>query len=185
MPHNSHLVAGIDEVGRGCLAGPVCAACVILPAHFDRTLLADSKKLTAAKREYAASLILKECRWGFGWVDEKTIDEINILQASLLAMHRAYGAMNVVSSLIYIDGPHAPTLEAPMQTVIRGDQSIHEIMAASIIAKVARDQYMTDLSAKLPLYGFAQHKGYGTAQHRLAIQTHGITPHHRLSFKLM
>jgi ribonuclease HII len=179
------IYAGIDEVGRGCLAGPVCAACVILPSTFDRTLLADSKKLTALKRQKVAHIIFNECQWGLGWVDVQTIDKINILQASLLAMNLAYKQLNYPVTLIYIDGPHAPMMDVPVQTVIRGDQSIHEIMAASIIAKVARDNYMTELDSRMPAYGFAQHKGYGTKKHRNTIQTHGASAHHRHSFKLL
>ena len=179
------IIAGIDEAGRGPLAGPVVAAAVILDPRHPIEGLADSKKLSEKKRESLAALIKKYAlAYGIAQVDHQTIDQINILQASLLAMQRAVEQLAITPTLALIDGNHCPTLSCATQAIIRGDATVPAISAASILAKVARDQLMLDLDKHYPLYGFAQHKGYPTKLHRLAIQQHGPCAIHRLSFTL-
>lgn len=177
------LIAGVDEVGRGPLAGPVIAAAVILDPNNPIDGLNDSKKLAERKREQMSLLIREKAHgWAFGSASVEEIDEINILQASLLAMQRAVLSLNQQLSLVKVDGNKAPKLPYPVQTFIGGDASEPEISAASIIAKVHRDQMLIELDKDFPQYGFAKHKGYGTKQHIQAIQEHGITSHHRKSF---
>ena len=176
-------VAGVDEAGRGPLAGPVIAAAVILDAKKPIVGLADSKQLTAKKREYLANKI-QECAkaWSIGRAEVEEIDRINILQASLLAMQRAVLALTLLPSLVLIDGKHCPKLHCPSQAIIKGDQKIAEISAASILAKVSRDAEMHALDAQYPGYGFAKHKGYGTAYHLQALKSLGPSAIHRCSF---
>ncbi|MES9952936.1 MAG: ribonuclease HII [Candidatus Thiodiazotropha sp. 6PLUC2] len=177
------LLAGVDEVGRGPLAGPVVAAAVIL--HPDRPIqgLADSKKLSEKRRE-ALDIVIREqayC-WSLGRAEVEEIDKINILQASLLAMKRAVEGLSVVPHQALVDGKHLPVLACPAEAVIGGDSSVAEISAASIIAKVARDREMVELDAQYPGYGLAKHKGYPTKQHLAGLDDHGVTPIHRRSF---
>ena len=177
---------GIDEVGRGPLVGPVTAACVHIPKNVQDLdfwqSVTDSKKLSAKKRKELAELIKQHCPYGIAESTVSEIDEINILQASLLAMQRAYEAMNHECDHALIDGNKSPELPCSTQTVIKGDTKILSIAAASIIAKVHRDQYLEELSQQYPHYGWERNAGYGTKEHLTALDTHGITPHHRASF---
>lgn len=176
-------VAGVDEVGRGPLAGPVVTAAVILDPQNPILGLADSKKLTEKRREILVPLIKQHAlAWAMGRAEPAEIDELNILQASLLAMKRAVEALSVVPEHVLVDGIHAPKLNCPVTTIIKGDQSEPAIAAASILAKVARDQEMVALDEAYPSYGFAQHKGYPTKQHQQALLTLGVTDIHRRSF---
>lgn len=178
-----NLIAGVDEVGRGPLAGPVVAAAVILDPKNKIDGLADSKLLTAKKREYLAYKIKESAKaWAIGRAEVEDIDRINIFQASLLAMQRAVLALTLLPTLVLIDGKHCPKLNCPSQAIIKGDQKIAEISAASIIAKVYRDAEMCRLDSHYPDYGFAQHKGYGTAQHLQALKVRGPVSIHRRSF---
>ena len=177
------LIAGLDEVGRGCIAGPVFAAAVILPAQFELKGLNDSKKLSAAQREKLAPAI-ESCAiaWAVAAASVEEIERLNILQASLLAMQRAARALGVQPTAAQVDGLQAPELDCPVQTVVGGDAKIPSIMAASIIAKVARDAEMRRLDAEHPGYGFRQHKGYGTPEHLAALRRLGPCAIHRMSF---
>ena len=177
----SKLVAGTDEVGRGCLAGPVVAAAVILKTKIDN--LEDSKKLTEKKRELLSKIILENSFFGFGIVSNLEIDNINILNASLLAMKRAILNLESKPALVLIDGIHKPDLDVPMQTIIGGDSIEPAISAASIIAKVYRDNLMTVYDKKYPEFNFKKNKGYGTKEHFQAIALNGICCIHRKSFK--
>ena len=174
------LVAGVDEVGRGCLAGPVIAAAVILRNNIPG--LKDSKKLSKKKREELSLIIMKNSYFSFGSSSPKEIDEINILQASLLAMKRAILNLSVEPGKILIDGIHKPDLNTDTQTIISGDSYIDEISAASIIAKVYRDNLMMQFDKKYPNFYFSSHMGYGTKVHKAAIKKYGITPIHRKTF---
>ncbi len=177
------LIAGVDEVGRGPLAGPVVAAAVILDHDFPIFGLDDSKKLTAKKREQLAEIIKSTCiAWSLGKASVAEIDSINILQASLLAMKRAIEALSVKPDHIQIDGQHLLKINCSMEAIINGDSLIPAISAASIIAKVARDLEMLEYDSVYPGYGFAKHKGYGTAEHLAALKSLGATPIHRRSF---
>ena len=179
------IVCGIDEAGRGPLAGPVTAAAVILPPDFPRGILADSKVLSAARREAAAAVIRERAvAWALGWATSGEIDGINIHRATLLAMRRAVEALAVRPSLLLVDGLFVPDAGVPGRAVVRGDSSVPEIMAASIIAKTARDAWMVEYAKKAPGYGFEQHKGYPTREHRAAIERLGPCPIHRRSFRL-
>lgn len=176
---------GTDEVGRGCLAGGVVAAAVILPPDFPehiRCQLNDSKKIPPAKRALLAEAIKQHALHAVSVVDVATIDRINILRASLLAMQQAVLALAVKPALVLVDGNKAPQLPYPVQTVIGGDGISGVIAAASIVAKVHRDALMTTLHKDYPAYGWAKNAGYGTALHRAALLEYGITPHHRKSF---
>lgn len=176
-------VAGVDEVGRGPLAGPVVTAAVILDPQNPIPGLADSKKLTEKRREFLVPLIQKYAlAWAMGRAEPGEIDELNILQASLLAMKRAVEALSISPEHVLVDGIHAPTLNCPVTTIIKGDQSEPAIAAASILAKVARDQEMVALDNVYPGYGFAKHKGYPTKQHQQALLSLGVTDIHRRSF---
>lgn len=176
-------IAGIDEVGRGCLAGPVYAAAVILPPDHGLIGLRDSKRLSAAQRERLAMQIRATgFDYAIGIATVAEIDAVNILQATLLAMQRAVAALRQAPTQCLIDGNRAPTLDCPTQTIIGGDDSVEAIMAASIIAKVARDTELSRLDQQYPGYGMAQHKGYGTPLHLAALRQLGPTPIHRLSF---
>ena len=175
------LVAGVDEVGRGCLAGPVIAAAVILKNKIPG--LKDSKKLSKKKREELSLIIMQNSYFSFGSSSPKEIDEINILQASLLAMKRAILNLSVEPGKILIDGIHKPDLNTDTQTIISGDSYIDEISAASIIAKVYRDNLMMQFDKEYPNFYFSSHMGYGTKMHKAAIKKYGITPIHRKTFK--
>lgn len=176
-------VCGIDEAGRGPLAGPVCAAAVILPHDFQLDGLDDSKKLTAKKREELYSCItLQAVAFGIGWASESEIDEINILQATFLAMGRAVEKLAPPADYALVDGNRMPALPVPGEAIIKGDGRCASIAAASILAKVSRDRLMRELDREFPQYGFAQHKGYGTKAHYAAIKKYGILSVHRRSF---
>ena len=175
------LIAGVDEVGRGCLAGPVIAAAVILKNNIPG--LKDSKKLSIKERQKLSLIIMENSYFSFGSASVKEIDEINILQASLLAMKRAILNLSVKPEMILIDGAHKPDLDIDTQTIIGGDSVVDEISAASIIAKVYRDNLMMQFDKKYPDFYFSSHKGYGTKFHKAAIKKHGITPIHRKTFK--
>jgi ribonuclease HII len=178
-----NLIAGVDEAGRGPLAGPVIAAAVILDPKHKIHGLADSKLLTAKRRDYLASKI-KACAkaWSIGRAEVEEIDRINILQASLLAMQRAILTLTLPPQLVLVDGKQCPKLNCASQAIIKGDQKIAEISAASILAKVYRDAEMCSLDTRYPGYGFAKHKGYGTVMHLHALKVLGLTPIHRRSF---
>jgi len=175
------LIAGVDEVGRGCLAGPVIAAAVILRNNIPG--LKDSKKLSKKKREELSLIIMKNSYFSFGSSSPKEIDEINILQASLLAMKRAILNLSVKPGKILIDGVHKPDLDIDTQTIIKGDSYIDEISAASIIAKVYRDRFMIRLSKKFSNYAWDRNFGYGTKAHFEGLKKFGVTSHHRKGFK--
>lgn len=175
--------AGVDEVGRGTLAGPVIAAAVILNPKEIPAGLNDSKLLSSQRREYLNAILCETAlAWAIGRAEVHEIDTLNIFQATLLAMQRAVEGLALKPHSIIVDGTHAPRVMMPAKTVIRGDQLIAEISAASIIAKVCRDAEMVAYAEQYPEYGFDQHKGYGTKQHLLALQTHGPCRIHRQSF---
>lgn len=178
-------VAGIDEVGRGPLAGPVVAAAVILPmgrsAIFDG--IADSKKLGAARRETLFDLLMSEAACGVGEASVEEIDDINILQAAMLAMRRAVEALPQPPDHALVDGNRLPALPCPGDALVKGDARCRSIAAASIVAKVTRDRLMAALAAEFPGYGWERNAGYGTKEHLAALETLGVTPHHRRSFR--
>ena len=176
------IICGIDEAGRGPWAGPVCAAAVILDQMRIPAGLNDSKKLTEAKRERLYPEIMRAAVVGVGLVSAAEIDEINILQATYLAMQRAVAALKGKPTLALIDGNRAPKLFCATQTIIGGDGKSLSIAAASIIAKVTRDRLMIEMDAVYPAYGFARHKGYGTAAHAAALAKYGPCTEHRRSF---
>jgi ribonuclease HII len=177
-------VCGIDEAGRGPLAGPVAAAAVVLPDDFPLEVLADSKALSAARRERAYDLIRERAlAWCLGWASPAEIDELNILRASLLAMRRAYDGLGLVPELVYVDGNRSPALGRACWPVVRGDSIVPAIMAASILAKVARDREMERCDRLYPEYGYARHKGYPTAEHRGLCRRLGPSPIQRMSFR--
>lgn len=177
------LVAGVDEVGRGPLAGPVVAAAVILDEARRVEGLADSKALSACRREVLSALIKERALcWALGRAEVEEIDRLNILQASLLAMQRAVMALTIRPELVLVDGNQAPKLDYPVTTVVRGDATEPSISAASILAKVARDAAMCDLDELYPGYGFSLHKGYPTQAHIDALRKLGASPIHRRSF---
>ena len=176
-------ICGIDEAGRGPLAGPVCAAACILPAGLELEGLNDSKKLSEKKREALYALITeKALAWAVCLVDEKTIDEINILQATFRAMRGAVEGLKLRPALCLVDGNRDPGLGLPTQTVVKGDARCACVAAASILAKVTRDRLMIAYDAQYPGYGFAVHKGYGTKAHYAAVDALGLCPIHRRSF---
>lgn len=182
-----HILCGIDEAGRGPLAGAVYAAAVILDPSRPIAGLADSKKLSEAKRDALAITIKQQAlAWGIASVNAQDIDRINILQASLLAMQRAYQAMcdqfHIQATLIQVDGNRKPVFQIPCEAIVKGDSKVAEISAASILAKTARDASLLELDAQYPEYGFAQHKGYPTALHLERLALHGVTPEHRRSY---
>lgn len=177
------LIAGVDEAGRGPLAGPVCAAAVILPAGIEIPGLNDSKKLSDRQRRTLFPLIKeKAIAYAVAYASESEIDEINILQATFLAMHRAVEQLSVRPELLLIDGNRACDFGVEAQTVVHGDSLSASIAAASVLAKVTRDDYMLQQAEKYPRYGFEIHKGYGTKAHYAALQEHGHCPIHRLTF---
>lgn len=177
------VICGVDEAGRGPLAGPVCAAAVVLPRDLDIPGLNDSKKLTDKKRRELYDIITAQAlAYGVALVDEKIIDEINILQATFLAMERAVAQLSVKPDLALVDGNREPSLPVPVKTVIKGDSLSASIAAASILAKVTRDRLMEELDETYPVYGFAVHKGYGTKRHYKALTEFGPCPVHRMTF---
>ncbi|MEK7708167.1 MAG: ribonuclease HII [Pseudomonadota bacterium] len=177
------VICGVDEAGRGPLAGPVYAACVVLNAAHKIAGLADSKELSEKKREVLAIAIKKYAKaWAIASASVQEIDQLNILQASLLAMKRAVESLPFVPDLVLVDGNQSPQLKCSVRTIIRGDSLIPEISAASILAKTARDKEMQRLHECFPLYGFDQHKGYPTKKHLAALQKHGACEIHRQSF---
>lgn len=183
-------VCGLDEAGRGPLAGPVMAACVHVPKSVRRkkfwSRVNDSKKLTALQRDELYTFIVEHCAYGIASADVHEIDKINILQASMLAMGRAMAMMcadfNITPQIALVDGNYSPKLDCRVQTVIGGDAASLSIAAASILAKVTRDRLMCDLCAQFPQYGWSRNSGYGTPQHLAALREHGPTIHHRRSF---
>lgn len=181
------IEAGCDEAGRGCLAGSVYAAAVILPAGFEHEWLNDSKKLTERQRYELREVIEREAlAWAVGVVTPAEIDEINILNASFLAMHRAVEQLSVRPDHLLIDGNRfKPYQEIPHTTVVKGDGKYLSIAAASILAKTYRDDYMNGLHEEFPHYDWKGNKGYPTVKHRAAIAQHGVTPYHRVSFRLL
>lgn len=185
--HGYPTVAGLDEAGRGPLAGPVVAACVILPRECNHSLFLDSKKLSASRRQtLARSLHDIKAAIGIGIVSHQTIDQINILQASLLAMRRAVDnlpSLQQAPDFLLIDGKFSIPIDIPQQALIKGESKSASIAAASIIAKTHRDALMAELDKKYPIYQFARHQGYPTKAHRQAIVDHGPCPYHRKTFK--
>ena len=178
-----HPICGVDEAGRGPLAGPVCAAAVILPEHLQIPGLTDSKKLTDKKRRELFPIIQEQAiAYGIGLASESEIDEINILQATFLAMGRALEQLSVRPALALIDGNRETDFGLPVKTVVKGDSLSANIAAASILAKVTRDNLMLELAQQYPEYGFDIHKGYGTKAHYEALRTYGPCPMHRRSF---
>jgi len=178
-------VCGLDEAGRGPLVGPVCAAAVVLPDNFSFGLLDDSKALSAAKRELAYQAIVSGAvDWAIGWATWEEIGSLNILHASLLAMRRAFDALDGIPRIAFVDGNKAPSLFCPTFPVIKGDSLIPSIMAASILAKVARDRLMCRLDVLEPVYGFCRHKGYPTKEHRETIKKTGLSLWARPGFKI-
>jgi len=179
----SILTAGVDEAGRGSLAGPVMAAAVILDPAQPIAGLADSKQLSARRRDELEEEIKERAwAWAVARAEVKEIDTLNILQATLLAMQRAVGALNPAPHLVLVDGNRCPALPCRAEAIVKGDQSVPAISAASILAKVARDRELLSLDELYPNYGFARHKGYPTKDHVAALEQWGVTPVHRRSF---
>ena len=178
------LEAGCDEAGRGCLAGPVFAAAVVLPPDFHDPLLNDSKQMTARNRERLRAVIEREAlAWAVEAVSAERIDEINILNASFEGMSRAVARLDPAPEFLAIDGNRFRTqLEIPYRCIVRGDGKYADIAAASVLAKTHRDEYMLRIAEEYPEYGWARNKGYPTREHRLAVRKYGLTPHHRRTF---
>jgi ribonuclease HII len=185
LRHNGFLlIAGVDEVGRGALAGPVFAAAVVLDGTGDYNSIRDSKVLSARKRRSLAERIHAEALGvGFGWVSESEIDRINILQATHKAMRQAVANLPVSPDMVLVDGFLLPGIEMPCIGIIDGDSRSYSIAAASIVAKVKRDAFMTSLASEFPQYGFDRNMGYGTEMHRRALSCHGPSPCHRRTFQ--
>lgn len=177
------VICGVDEAGRGPLAGPVCAAAVILPKHLEIPGLTDSKKLSdKRRRELFPEIQRQALAYGIGFASEKEIDEINILQATFLAMERALAQLSITPELALIDGNREKDFGIPVKTVIKGDSLSANIAAASILAKVSRDDFMLEMAREYPQYGFEVHKGYGTKAHYDALRLYGPCPIHRQTF---
>ena len=177
------LVCGVDEAGRGPLAGPVCAAAVILPENAEIPSLDDSKKLSEKRREALYDIIIQEASaYGIAFASVEEIEELNILSAALLAMNRAIAQLDPPPEMALIDGNTTRSISVPARAVVGGDGKCACIAAASILAKVTRDRYMRDLAEKYPMYGFERHKGYGTKAHYAAVDAYGLCPEHRPSF---
>ena len=177
------VICGVDEAGRGPLAGPVCAAACILPRGLEIEGLKDSKKLTEKRRDALYDVIKeKAVSYGIAFATVEEIEELNILGATYLAMNRAIEQLLVTPDLALIDGNRNAGIQVNSQPVVKGDSKCADIAAASILAKVTRDRYMLELDKEYPMYGFAKHKGYGTKDHYAAIREHGISPAHRPSF---
>lgn len=176
-------ICGVDEAGRGPLAGPVCAAAVMLPPELDIPGLNDSKKLTEKKRDAVYDLILHNAvAYGIAFATVEEIEEFNILNATFLAMRRAVDQLSKLPGLVLVDGNRDPGLSLPTACVVKGDGKCADIAAASILAKVTRDRYMLEMAEKYPNYGFEKHKGYGTKAHYEALRAFGPSPIHRPSF---
>lgn len=183
LEESADLIAGVDEAGRGPLAGPVVAAAVILDPMRPIDGLRDSKKLTEASRErLAAEIKERALDWSVAHATVEEIDELNILQATMLAMKRAISGLTVRPSLVLVDGNRVPRIDLPVNAIIQGDDKIAAISAASIIAKTTRDHWLEELDERYPEYGFARHKGYGTKEHLEALAKYGPLPVHRKSF---
>ena len=187
LEHSLHpelIEAGCDEAGRGCLAGSVFAAAVILPPDFSHPLLNDSKQMSAKNRDTLRQIIEREAvAWSVQEVSAARIDEINILNASIEGMNLAVAALSVRPQFLAIDGNRFRTsLDIPYSCVVKGDGRYADIAAASVLAKTHRDEYIERLAAEYPMYGWDRNKGYPTRQHRLAIREHGLSPYHRLTF---
>lgn len=181
------IEAGCDEAGRGCLAGPVCAAAVILPPDFTHPLLTDSKQLTT-KQRFSLRQEIEETAiaWAVEFSDNHFIDSHNILKASILTMHKAIGHLKALPGFIIVDGNYfIPYPDIPHKCIIKGDSLFYSIAAASILAKTYRDEYMNELHLSFPQYNWLSNKGYPTKAHRAAIRNHGITDYHRKSFRLL
>lgn len=189
LPHYySNLIeAGCDEAGRGCLAGSVYAAAVILPKDYDNPLLNDSKKLTEKRRKVLRDQIVRDAvSWAVGVVTPEEIDKINILNASFLAMHRALDQLTIRPEAVIVDGNRFnPYRDLPYTTIVKGDGKYQSIAAASILAKTFRDEYMDSLANEYPYYDWQKNKGYPTKAHREGIRDHGPSPYHRMSYNLM
>lgn len=189
LPHYySNLIeAGCDEAGRGCLAGSVYAAAVILPKDYDNPLLNDSKKLTEKRRKVLRDQILRDAvSWAVGVVTPEEIDKINILNASFLAMHRALDQLTIRPEAVIVDGNRFnPYHDLPYTTIVKGDGKYQSIAAASILAKTFRDEYMDSIANEYPYYDWQKNKGYPTKAHREGIREHGPSPYHRMSYNLM
>jgi ribonuclease HII len=185
--HPELIEAGCDEAGRGCLAGDVYAAAVILPPDYSHPLLNDSKQLTEKQRYALREDIERDAlAWALGVVTAKEIDEINILNASILAMHRALDGLKIRPEYVVVDGnKFKPYGDTPHETVVKGDGKLMNIAAASILAKTYRDDYMNRLHEEYPHYDWNHNKGYPTAKHRAGIKEHGLTPYHRMSYNLL
>lgn len=185
--HKDVIEVGCDEAGRGCLAGPVFAAAVILPPDFESDMLNDSKQLSEKKRYALREVIEREAlAWAIGIVDNEEIDRINILRASILAMHRALDGLKLRPQEVIIDGNRfSPYNDLPCTTIVKGDGKYMSIAAASILAKTYRDDCMTRLHKEYPVYHWDKNKGYPAPVHRQAIREHGTSPYHRLSFNLL
>jgi len=181
------LEVGVDEAGRGCLAGPVCAAAVMLPEGFTHPLLNDSKQLAKPQREALREVVeFSATAWAVGWASPKEIDEINVLNASFLAMHRALASLKTQFDFILVDGNRfKPYQDVPHACLVKGDARFLSIAAASILAKTHRDALMEELASQYVGYGWERNAGYPTVQHRKAIAELGATPHHRQSFRLL
>lgn len=182
--YNLILVCGVDEAGRGPLAGPVSAAAVILDPDYPISGLADSKKLSERQRDRLAPVIRERAlAWAVAYADVGEIDQLNILQATLLAMRRAVLALHIQPQQVLVDGLYCPQTGIPSQAIVKGDSKVAAISAASILAKTARDALMLELHETYPYYGFADHKGYPTAAHLAALREHGVSIVHRKSFR--
>lgn len=181
---NDLLVCGVDEAGRGPLAGPVCAAAVILDLSRPISGLTDSKKLSVRQRDRLAVMIReRSLAWAVAYAEVDEIDQLNILQATLLAMRRAVLALNIRPQEVLVDGLYCPQTDIPSKAIVKGDSKVAAISAASILAKTARDELMLKLHQQYPHYNFAAHKGYPTAAHLTALREHGVSPVHRRSFR--
>ena len=189
MPHyyTDLIEAGCDEAGRGCLAGSVYAAAVILPKDYDNPLLNDSKKLTEKRRKELLDQIVRDAvAWAVGVVTPEEIDRINILNASFLAMHRALDQLTIRPEAVIVDGNRfKPYHDLPYTTIVKGDGKYQSIAAASILAKTFRDEYMDSIANEYPYYDWQKNKGYPTKAHREGIREHGPSPYHRMSYNLM
>lgn len=179
--------AGTDEAGRGCLSGPVVAAAVILPLDYHNKLLNDSKQLSEAKRKKLRPIIEKDAlAYGVSFINEKEVDQLNVLQASITGMHRAISMMSITPEYIIVDGnKFKPYKDVPFETIVKGDAKYLSIAAASVLAKTFRDDFMEKIHEEFPFYNWKNNKGYPTKEHRKAIQEYGITKYHRKTFKLL
>ncbi|PCI11562.1 MAG: ribonuclease HII [Flavobacteriaceae bacterium] len=184
---NKLLEAGTDEAGRGCLSGPVVAAAVILPNDFSHPLLNDSKQLTEKQRALLRPVIEQQAlAWAVGFVSPKKIDKINILQASILAMHKSIDKLKTTPEFIIVDGnKFNPYKKIPHQTIVKGDAKFMSIAAASVLAKTYRDDYMEKIDKEFPHYNWKKNKGYPTKEHRNGIREFGVTKYHRKTFRLL